>query len=118
MSQETQEQPSSSTVRRLRGRPLELGDEQILPDPNPSLSPSNSIPTTPRRDDAWKGAVIGSVNVLAAVLAARFILLLATVGGAALTWLALAQPDVRRLAALAIYTVTIELPLVWLASKR
>lgn len=56
--------------------------------------------------------------MLAAVLAARSILLLATIGGAALTWLALAQPDVRRLAALAIYTVTIELPLVWLASKR
>lgn len=46
------------------------------------------------------------------------ILLLATVGGAVLTWLALTQPDVLRLAALGIYTVTIELPLVWLASKR
>ena len=64
---------------------------------------------------AWKAGVLGAVNLLAMVLAARLIVLVAVAGGIALTWLALQQPDPMRLGALAIYCVAVVIPTVFLA---
>jgi len=67
---------------------------------------------------AWRAGVIGGINVLVAVLAVRLILLLAVAGAVALTWLAAEQENQYRIAALAIYTITVILPLVWLSGRR
>jgi hypothetical protein len=58
------------------------------------------------------------LNVAAAILAARMILLLAVLGAIALAWMALQAHDLLRLAVLAVYTVTCVGPLIWLSSRR
>lgn len=64
---------------------------------------------------AWQRGVLGAVNMLAMVLAARLIVLVAVAGGISLTWLALQSPDPMRLGALAIYCVAVVIPTVFLA---
>ena len=66
---------------------------------------------------AWKAAVLGTLNAAVRVLAARNIVLVATLGAIFLTWLALRAPDPYRLGALAIYALGVLVPAVWLASK-
>lgn len=61
---------------------------------------------------------MGSVNVLANVLAVRLTLLVSVGGAISLTWLALQQPDPYRLAALAVYAGVVVVPLVWLAGRH
>lgn len=61
---------------------------------------------------------MGALNVAATILAARMILLVAVTGAIYLSWLSLAQPDIYRLACLAVYAVVVVVPLVWLASRR
>jgi hypothetical protein len=67
---------------------------------------------------AWKAGVLGSINVLAIVLAVRFSLLCAIVGAFVLTYIAIQAPDPWRLGALGIYTALVVLPATWLASRR
>jgi hypothetical protein len=62
--------------------------------------------------------VLGSLNLAATVLAARMILLLAVLGAIGLTWLALAARDLLLTVPVGLYTVTVCLPLVWLAGRR
>lgn len=67
----------------------------------------------------WKNAVLGSLNGLALVLAARLTVLIATGGAIFLAWLALGQPDSwNRIAVLSAYLVGCLCPLVWLASRK
>ena len=66
---------------------------------------------------AWKAGLLGAVNVLVKVLAARFVVLVAVSGGIWLTWTALAQPDPYRLGALAIYALAVVCPTIYLASR-
>jgi len=61
--------------------------------------------------------VLGAVNVLTKVLAARLIVLVGVAGGIALAWLALSDPDPLRLGVLAIYAIFVVGPSVWLASR-
>jgi hypothetical protein len=117
---------------------MSLVNEQQVPDRAPS--PSQPEPTTnqARRPDnnsggnqmppallselasraSWKAGVIGSLNVVTAVLAVRLILLLATLGAAILTFIALENENPLRLAALGVFTCTVVLPLVWLSSRQ
>lgn len=67
---------------------------------------------------AWRASVIGSLNVAAMVLAARFILLLATGGAFALAWVATQTAQPMQLAAVGIYLVGVMLPLTWLSSRH
>jgi hypothetical protein len=67
---------------------------------------------------AWMAGVMGSINVLSQVLAARLILLVAVAGATFLTWLALQTPDPYRLAVLGVYAAVVVVPLVWLAARR
>ena len=65
---------------------------------------------------AWKAGVMGSLNVLFAVIAVRLILLVAVLGAIGLTYLAVQQPEPMRLGALAIYVAFVVVPASWLAS--
>ena len=67
---------------------------------------------------AWKAGVMGAFNALALILSARLIVLVGVGGGISLTWLALQSPDPMRLGALAIYSLAVVVPTVWLASRR
>jgi hypothetical protein len=69
----------------------------------------------------WKNAVLGSLNALALVLAARLAVLAATGGAIFLAWLALGSagpPDLTRCLALGVYLVGCLVPVVWLASRK
>lgn len=61
--------------------------------------------------------MMGALNVLIALLAVRLILLVAVSGAVWLTWLALQQPDLYRLAALAVYAAVVVVPMVWLTAS-
>ena len=67
---------------------------------------------------AWKAGIIGGLNVAALVLSARLILLIAVLGAIVLAWMSLQIHDPVRLAALGLYSLTVVLPLVWLAGLR
>jgi uncharacterized BrkB/YihY/UPF0761 family membrane protein len=67
---------------------------------------------------AWKAGVLGAFNVLAIILAIRFTLLVAVIGAITLTVIAIREPDPWRLGALAIYSLIVVLPTVWLASRK
>lgn len=67
---------------------------------------------------SWKAGVIGSINVVAAILAVRLILLVAIVGAIILTWFGIATHDVLRIAAVGVYTTTVVCPLIWLSAQR
>lgn len=97
-----------------------------MPDPPQIAATQTAIPrTTPpelthellsRR--AWRQGVIGGLNVAAMVLGARLILLLATMGAFALTWLAIQSAQPLQLGAVALYLAGVILPLVWLSGRR
>ena len=61
---------------------------------------------------------MGALSLVTAVLAARFVVLVAVAGGIVLTWNALQVSDPIRLAALGIYSLAVVVPTVWLASRR
>ena len=67
---------------------------------------------------AWKAAMLGSLNLVTAILAVRLILLVSVSGAVALAYLALREPDPYRLGALGVYGVLVVLPMVWLAARR
>lgn len=67
---------------------------------------------------AWRQGVIGGLNVAAMILAARFILLLATMGAFALAWVAIQTALPMQLAAVGLYLVGVVLPLTWLGSRH
>jgi hypothetical protein len=70
---------------------------------------------------AWKAGVMGALNLLAVVLAVRLVLLVAVVGALWLAKIALDVPQPVQQAALimlAVYCVTVVLPMVWLSSRK
>ena len=77
-----------------------------------------SLPGEYQHRAAWKAGVMGALNVIAVVLAVRFILLVAVAGAIILTVIAINVPDPWRLGALAIYAVTVVVPTVRLSSRR
>ena len=85
------------------------------------MEPPAAMPTTPVPGGdlrVWKTATIATFNALAMVLAARFVVLVAVIGGVVLTYMALDHPDPYRLGALAIYSVFIVGPTIVLAGLR
>ena len=123
----TPDHPSESTPGPLPPRRMQLVGERRLPDPPPQNqtplsqmtgATTTSIPPELMHRMAWKAGVMGALNVIAALLAARMIVLVSVSGGIALTWAALGQPDPWRLGALAIYSVAIVVPSVWLAARK
>jgi ABC-type polysaccharide/polyol phosphate export permease len=70
------------------------------------------------RRAVWRQGVLGAVNVLALVLAVRLVVLVAVSGGIVLTLISLRDSDVYHLGALAIYSVFVVIPIVWLAARK
>ena len=105
---------------------LPVSDEKI-PDwtVQPAIGPGDPMATVPPpiqnqaeiEFKAWKQGVMGSINVLFRVLSARVIVLIAVSGGIALTWVALADPNLYRLGAMMIYAIGMVGGSVWLAIK-
>ena len=101
--------------------------EHVVPDEAPATtttipsSPSSPPQTTTTNEVlaryAWQQGVIGSLRVAALILAARAILLFAVLGAIALAVIALSASDYVRLIALALYTVTVVCPLIWLSGR-
>lgn len=65
---------------------------------------------------AWKAGMLGSINVLVKVLAARAIVMIAVIGGIVLALPALNQPDWFRVGILAVYCVGVVFPAAVLAA--
>jgi hypothetical protein len=61
--------------------------------------------------------MMGAASVLTAVLAQRLIVLIAVLGGIALTWLGLEDPNAYKIGSLAVYVLGVVLPAVWLAGR-
>lgn len=136
MTETTVGPPSADT--RPRSRPMQLVGEKQLPDPPPMRRSMQKMMATPATIStetespipppeltnqelvnraAWRAGVLGAVNVITRVLSARLIVLVAVSGGIGLTWTALAQPDLYRLAVLGVYALGVAVPAVWLASR-
>jgi hypothetical protein len=64
----------------------------------------------------WRAGMLGAVNVLTALLAARLLVLVSIVGAIGLTWLVMQNPDPYRLIALGGYCLLTVVPCVVLAS--
>lgn len=60
--------------------------------------------------------MLGAINVLTAVLAARLLVLVSILGAIGLTWTVIANPDPYRLVALGGYCLLTVVPCVVLAS--
>lgn len=119
-----------------------LVQEQNLPDPPPTPAGTGSqaapTPPMPQREmrnptanpnsaafqnevmsrRAWRASVIGSLNVAAMILAARFILLLATLGAFVLAYIATQSAQPLQLVAVGIYLLGVVFPLTWLSSRQ
>ena len=133
---ETTVVPPSENTPRLSRR-MQLVGEKQLPDPPPmrrsmqkmmtpattSTEMEEAVPHPESTNQelvnraAWRAGVIGAVNVVAKVLSARFVVLVAVLGGIGLTWTALEAPDPYRLAVLGVYALGVAVPTVWLASR-
>ena len=124
------DQQSVSTPEISNRRRMQVVAERVLPDPAvepaaptttaPTTTSSISLQTTTSElvaRQAWRQGVLGALTVAIRILAARSILLFAVLGAIGLAWLALSSSDYVRLAALALYTLTVVCPLVFLASK-
>lgn len=61
--------------------------------------------------------MLGAVNVLVLVLAARWAVMMAIAGGILLSVQALANPDLYKLGVLTIYALGVVAPAVWLAAR-
>ena len=103
---------------------MEVVGEERTPDllkPQPQMvpSPPTTSPTTntPTPSDAYMAGLLGTVNALSLVLAARMIVLVAITGAIVLTWVALQNPDPYRLIAIGIYCVAAVIPCVVLAAR-
>jgi hypothetical protein len=75
--------------------------------PTPGEAPS---------DRAWRAGVLGAINAMSQVLAARFLVLVAVAGAIFLAWTVVQSPDPYKLSVLGIYMVAV-IATVWLASR-
>jgi uncharacterized BrkB/YihY/UPF0761 family membrane protein len=80
--------------------------------------PKPNLQTEFQHRSAWKAGVLGAFNVLAIILAIRFTLLVSVIGAIILALAVERNPDPWRLGALAIYSLIVVLPTVWLASRK
>ena len=104
----------------------EVADPPELPAPTTTPQTTTSSISSPARTttsdeliarQAWRAGVLGALTVAIRILAARSILLFAVLGAIGLAWLALSSSDYMRMGALALYTITVVVPLIWLSSK-
>lgn len=132
---ENQQAPPSASIHQL-SPPMptwHLVAEEHIPDlptnaeaPNPPRrQPENHFhgklqieERDEQRQRAWKAGMLGAINVLAAVLAARWIAMMSVSGAILLSLAVLPQPDLYKLGLLSIYCLAVVGPCIWLAAKR
>lgn len=125
------DQQSVNTPEISSRRRMQVVAERVLPDPAvepaaptttaPTTTSSISLQTTTSElvgRQAWRQGVLGALTVAIRILAARAILLFSVLGAIALACIALSDPDYIRLGVLALYTLTVTCPLVWLAGRQ
>lgn len=100
----------------------EVPDAPLADTTTPPTSSNYSQTTTSNSDElisraAWRAGVLGALTVASRILAARAILLFSVLGAIALACIALRDPNYIRLGVLALYTLTVTVPLVWLAGR-
>lgn len=88
-----------------------------MPMPPPPAAPRPNLQAELIERAAWKRGMLGGLNAVMLVVAARMIVMIAVLGGIFLTWLALQNPDPYRLGALGIYTFGVLGSTVWLAGR-
>jgi hypothetical protein len=106
------EAPSLSTL--IAGATTTAQTQTVTTPPKAPPNLQNEFMTR----SAWRSGVLGAINVLVAVVAVRFALLVSIVGAIVLTYITIEAPDPWRLAALGVYTALVVLPATWLASRR
>ena len=125
------EVPFENTRRRSRPMTLvaehqsEDAPESAPPSPTTTTASSSSSPTAEQVQEllsraAWRAGVLGALQMMAAVLAARFILLLSVVGAIGLTLVAVEGHDYLPLiaAAGAVLGVVLAVTLnIWMAGR-
>jgi hypothetical protein len=83
-------------------------------------APTQTPPPSPQQEfvhrAAWRAGVLGAINVLARVLAARLIVLIAVIGGIVLAYPALGKPDWIMVVILGVYCAGVVAPAVILAA--
>jgi hypothetical protein len=93
----------------------------------PPKTPGSIAASLPSREGeyqhraAWKAGVLGSLNLLAVVLAVRLVLLVAVIGALYLAKVALDVPaalQIPALVMLGVYCATVVIPMVWLSSRK
>lgn len=139
MTQNPQEPPSASIHQLSPPMPVYLMHEEHIPD----LPTNAEAPTPPRHHPlrpsenhfhgklqiramdeevehraAWKAGMLGAINVLAAVLAARWTAMMAVAGSILLSLEVMPQPDPYKLGLLGIYCLLVVGPCIWMASRR
>lgn len=120
---------SGNTPPTSSRRPMQVVAEREVADPPELPAPTTTTPTTisstlsPATTNelvaraAWRAGVLGSLTVAIRILSARAILLFSVLGAIGLACIALGNPDYIRLGVLALYTLTVTCPLVWLAGR-
>jgi hypothetical protein len=83
----------------------------------PSIPPTEAKPSTPSRPE-FLAQMTAVLMGIAAVAAARVLLLLALTGSFFLTWQAMTQSTLMSLAAMTSFNVLVVLPLCWLAYQK
>ena len=114
---ETPGLPPSSPMTR----PMTISASTTTARPDQTIAVPAALVANVQRELAslrsWRAGAIGTLNVAAAILAARAILLIAVLGAIALAVLALASHDLVRVGVLGLYCVCVVIPLVWLVSR-
>ena len=127
-----QEAPSADTPKPLRSQMQLVGERTVQDQPSLSTLIASQTNTTPKpavsretgeyqHRSAWKAGVLGSLNLLAIVLAVRLVLLVAVIGALWLAKLALDVPaplQIPALVMLGVYCATVVIPMVWLSSRK
>ena len=95
-------------------RILRSADTPLADAPKAIPSPLPSSPDLPRSDPVFLQQVTAVLTAVAAILATRLLLLLASVGSFVLAYRALSEPNWLKLAVCVVYNVGVILPIAFL----
>ena len=112
---------ASSTVSRLgvvEVAPRAPKPSQIAPPATPEPAPEPAPGVTVVKEPALLDVVLAAFSGLGYAVSARALLLLAMIGSFTLTTLVMWNPTILRVVVLAVFTVLVVLPLVYLEVRK
>ena len=95
-------------------RILRSADTPLADAPKAIPSPLPSSPDLPRSDPVFLQQLTAVMVAIAAILATRLLLLLASIGGFWLAYQAIGNPDTLKIAVCVVYDVGVILPIAYL----